>query len=66
MEEVCNLDLFKHCVTTASACNQVFQQEFWKDNTISLNPAEGYQPTLKYYVMALQFIIRKVTKFCTL
>ena len=66
MEEVCSLDLIKHCVTSASACNQVFRQEFWKDNTISLIPAQGYQPTQKYSVMALQFIIRKVAELCTL
>ena len=56
MEEVCNLDPFKHCVTIASACNRVFRQEFLEENTIGLIPAQGYQPTRKYSVMALQWL----------
>ena len=44
MEEVCNFDPFKHCVTIASACNRVFRQELLEDNTIGHIPAKGYQP----------------------
>ena len=44
MEEVCNLDPFKYCVTIASACNHVFRQEFLEEDTISLIPAQGHQP----------------------
>ena len=56
MEEVCNLDPFKHCVTIASACNRVFRQEFLEENTIGLIPVQGYQPARKYSVMALQWL----------
>ena len=55
MEETCNLDPFKYCVTIASACNRVFRQNFLKENTIGLIPAQGYQPARKYSVMALQW-----------
>ena len=47
MEESCNLDPFKHCVTIASACNRVFRQEFLEEETIGLIPAQGYQPARK-------------------
>ena len=71
MEEVCNLDPFKYCVTIASACNRVFRQEFLEEDTIGLIPAQGYQPARKYSVMALQwlawiFFISQVTEFCML
>ena len=56
MEEVCNLDPFKYCVTIASACNRVFRQEFLEEDTIGLIPAQGYQPARKYSVMALQWL----------
>ena len=56
MEEVCNLDPFKYCVTIASACNRVFRQEFLEEDTIVLIPAQGYQPARKYSVMALQWL----------
>ncbi|XP_068684293.1 uncharacterized protein [Montipora capricornis] len=56
MEEVCNLDPFKHCVTIASACNRVFRQEFLEENTITLIPVQGYQPARKCSVMALQWL----------
>ena len=39
MEESCNLDPFKHCVTIASACNHVFRHEFLEEETIGLIPA---------------------------
>ena len=48
MEEACNLDPFKYCVTIASACNRVFRQEFLEKDTIGLIPAQGYQPARKY------------------
>ena len=56
MEEVCNLDPFKYCVTIASACNRVFRQEVLEKDTIGLIPAQGYQPVRKYSVMALQWV----------
>ena len=56
MEEACNLDPFKYCVTIASACNRVFRQEFLEKKTIGLIPAQGYQPARKYSVMALQWL----------
>ena len=56
MEEVCNLDPFKRCVTIASACNRVFRKEFLEEDTIGLIPAQGYQPARKYSVMALQWL----------
>ena len=56
MEEVCNLDPFKYCVTTASACNHVFRQEFLEEDINGLIPAQGYQPARKYSVMALQWL----------
>ena len=56
MEEVCYLDPFKYCVTIASACNRVFRQEFLEEDTIGLIPAQGYQPTRKYSVIALQWL----------
>ena len=43
MEEVCNLDPFKYCVTIASACNRVVRQEVLEKDTIGLIPAQGYQ-----------------------
>ena len=56
LEESCNLDPFKHCVTIASACNRVFRQEFLEEETIGLIPAQGYQPGRKYSLMALQWL----------
>ena len=56
MEEVYNLDPFKHCVTIASAFNLVFREEFLEDNTIGLTPAQGYPPSRKYSVVALQWL----------
>ena len=56
MEESCNLDPFKHCVTIACACNRVFRQEFLEEETIGLIPAQGYQPARKYSLMALQWL----------
>ena len=41
MEETCNLDPFKHCITIASTCNRVFRQEFLEEDTIGLIPARG-------------------------
>ena len=56
MEESCNLDPFKHCVTIASACNRVFRQEFLAEETIGLIPAQGYHPARKYSLIALQWL----------
>ena len=56
MEESCNLDPFKHCVTIASACNRVLRQEFLEEETIGLIPAQGYQPGRKYSLMALLWL----------
>ena len=56
MEETCNLDPFKHCITIASACNRVFRQEYLEENTIGLIPPQGYQPARKYSIMALQWL----------
>ena len=56
MEEVCNLDQFKHCVTIASVCNRVFRQQFLEKDTIGFIPVQGYQPARKYSVMALQWL----------
>jgi len=36
MEETCDLDPFRHCITIASACSQVFCQLFLEENTIGL------------------------------
>ena len=54
MEETCNLDPFKHCVTIASACKRVFRQEFLEERTIGLIPPQDYHPARKYSIMALQ------------
>ena len=56
MEDTCQLDPFKYCVTIASACNRVFRQQFLEEDTIGLIPAQGYQPARKYSVMALQWL----------
>ena len=56
MEETCNLDPFKHCITIASTCNRVFRQEFLEEDTIGLIPARGYQPARKHSVLALQWL----------
>ena len=56
MEETCNLNPFKHCVTIASACNRVFQPEFLEKDTISLIPPQRYQPARTYSIMALQWL----------
>ena len=56
MEEACNLDPFKHCITIASTCNRVFRQEFLEEDTIGLIPARGYQPARKHSVLALQWL----------
>ena len=56
MGETCNLDPFKHCIKIASACNRVFQQEYLEKNTIGLIPPQGYQPALKYSIMAPQWL----------
>ena len=56
MEDTCQLDPFKYCVTIASACNRVFRQQFLEEDTIGLIPAQGYQPARKYSVIALQWL----------
>lgn len=56
MEETCNLDPFKYCITIASACNYVFRQEFLEEETIGLVPSQGYQPARKHSVLALQWL----------
>jgi len=56
VEETCDLDPFKHCITIASACNRVFRQQFMEDNTIGLIPPQGYQPAHKYSILALQWL----------
>ncbi|KAL9977100.1 hypothetical protein ACROYT_G014471 [Oculina patagonica] len=50
MEETCNLDPFKYCITIASACNYVFRQEFLEEETIGLVPPQRYQPARKQSV----------------
>lgn len=54
MEETCNLDPFKYCITIASACNRVFRQKNLKEDTIGLIPPQGYQPARTYSVIALK------------
>jgi len=56
MEETCDPDPFKHCITIASACNLVFRQRFLEENTIGLLPPQGYQPARKYSILALQWL----------
>ena len=69
MQETCDLDPLLQCVTIASACNQVFRQQFLQEETIGLIPPQRYQPARKYSVLALNgcrgFTIRLATIFCT-
>ena len=53
MEEVCNLDPFKHCLTIASACNRVFRQEFLEENTICLIPVQGYICSRLFFLLLI-------------
>ena len=51
------IDPFESSLTIAGACNRVFRLAFLEPNTVALIPSEGYDPTHKQSVEALQWLI---------
>ena len=56
IQNICNIDPFKCCMTIASLCNLIFRQNFLKENTIAAIPSQGYNPAVKYSLLACQWL----------
>ena len=56
IQNICNIDPFKCCMTIASLCNLTFRQNFLKENTITSIPSQGYNPAVRYSVLACQWL----------
>ena len=56
IQNICDIDPFKCCMTIASLCNLIFRQNFLKEKTIAAIPSQGYNPAVKYSVLACQWL----------